>query len=219
MSRMDRAAILRSRDRFWRPSDISGAPSTVQHLLADLTRSGELQRVRRGLYWRGTKTPLGMSPPSTETMAGELAGGKGTGPAGLSAANLLRLSTQVPRRTQIAVPARAARSTLTVDFVSRAARTARRSAGLGRTEVALLEMLGDLSPSEMGPRESWQHLRSVLKSPHVSPDRLAKAAKTEPAVTRARLSALLSDEGLGDLAAKVPPADPRVHARALAAIR
>src|SRR5438128_79545 len=93
--RADRAAVLRSRDRFWRPREIAGAASTVQHLLADLTRAGELRRVRRGLYWRGTKTPLGMSPPSTATLAAEVAKGKGVGPAGLSAANMLRLSTQV----------------------------------------------------------------------------------------------------------------------------
>jgi predicted transcriptional regulator of viral defense system len=160
----NRSTILRSRDRFWRPADIAGAPSTVQHLLADLAKSGELRRVRKGLYWRGTKTPLGMSPPPTDALATEVANGKGVGPAGLSAANLLRLSTQVPRRAQIAVPARAGRSTPTVEFVSRAARTGRRSAGQDRTEVAILEVLNDLSNSELSPQESWRELRGAVMS-------------------------------------------------------
>jgi hypothetical protein len=215
----NRSTILRSRDRFWRPADIAGAPSTVQHLLADLAKSGKLRRVRKGLYWRGTKTPLGMSPPPTDALAAEVASGKGVGPAGLSAANLLRLSTQVPRRAQIAVPARAGRSTPTVEFVSRAARTGRRSAGLDRTEVAILEVLNDLSNSELSPQESWRELRGAVMSGRVRPDRLAKAAKTEPAVTRARLSELLSDAGMAGLAAKVPPADRRVRDRALASFK
>jgi hypothetical protein len=66
----------------------------VQHLLADLVNGGELRRVRKGLYWRGTNTPLGMSPPPTHASAAEVSGNKGVGPAGLSAANLLRLSTR-----------------------------------------------------------------------------------------------------------------------------
>jgi len=154
-----------------------------------------------------------------DALAAEVSGGTGVGPAGLSAANLLRLSTQVPRRVQIAVPARAGRSTSTVEFVSRAARTGRRLAGLDRTEVAMLEVLNDLSTSELSPQESWRALRGAVMSGRVRPDRLAKAAKTEPAVTRARLSELLTDAGMAGLAAKVPPADPRVRKRALASVR
>lgn len=159
-----------------------------------------------------------MSRPSTDQLARELASGKGVGPAGLSAANLLRLSTQVPRRAKIAVPSRAGRSTATVDFVSRASSTGRRVAGLGSTEVALLEVLGDPSTSELSPRESWKQLREVVSSGRVRPERLARAAKTEPARTRARLAELLTDEGYPELAEKVPGVDKRVRKRALAGV-
>ena len=214
-----RKAILRSHERFWRPDELPGASSTVQHLLADLTRAGELRRIRRGLYWRGTQTPLGMSPPPTAALAAQIAEQKGTGPAGLSAANALRLSTQVPRRSQIAVPARAARPTQTIEFVSRASRTGRRAAGLARLEVALLEVLEDPSTSELSDAETWDRLRSLLHSGQVRPERLAKAAKTEPATVRARLAELLRDGGLDDLAKHVPPADPRVRERALKSMK
>lgn len=218
-SKASREKILRSRDRFWQPAELPGASSTVQHLLADLTNSGELRRLRKGLYWRGTKTPLGMSPPPTEALAARLVPEKGSGPAGLSAANLLRLSTQVPRRAQIAVPARAARPTKTIEFVARPSRTSRRTARLSETEVAVLEVLGDLSSSELSPRETWQRLTDIMRSDRVRPERLARAAKTEPATVRVRLAELMRDGGSEKAAAGIPLVDPRVQHRALASIR
>ena len=73
----------------------------------------------------------------------------------------------------------------------------------------MLEVLNDLSASELSPQESWRELRGAVTSGRVRPDRLAKAAKTEPAVTGPGV-------GVGDrrweagLAAKVPRADRRV---------
>lgn len=215
-SKITRAQVLRSRDRFWRPADLAGAQSTVQHLLTELTRQGELRRVRRGVYWRGTRTPLGMSPPPTDDLVSELVSGhKGAGPTGQSAANLLRLSTQIPRQAQVAVPGRAPTSTQNVRFVSRAANLGRRDAALSPVEVALLEMLADFSASELSPHESWDRLRVVLNSHEVRPKKLAAAAVTEPAMTRARLTVLMAETGHDDLASRIPPADPRVAARAL----
>lgn len=211
-----KSAIVRSRERFWAPNELPGAQSTVQHLLAELTREGELRRVRRGLYWRGTKTPLGMSPPPTAALVAQLAPGRGSGPAGLSAANALRLSTQIPKRAQVAVPARAKRSTDPVEFVSRPARTGRRAAALSATEVALLEVLDDPSTSEFGARETWQRLIDLVASDRVRVDRLARAAQTEPGSVRARLSKLLHDGGYFAEAGRIPAADPRVRDRALA---
>jgi hypothetical protein len=216
VAKIARARVLRSSDRFWHPSDLPGAQSTVQHLLTELTKEGELRRVRRGAYWRGTRTPLGMSPPPTDGLISELVGKhKGSGPTGLSAASLLRLSTQVPRRAHVAVPGRAPTSTSTVRFVSRSASPGRRDAALSPIEVALLEMLADFSASELSPRESWDRLRVVLDSHEVRPKRLATASATEPATTRARLAALMTETGHHDLASRIPPADPRVTARAL----
>src|SRR4030067_3126473 len=94
-----RAILLRSRDRFWRPPDFSDPPGAVDAALSRLSREGELVRVRRGLYWRGAKTLLGMAPPRSELIARELLGRVGVGPAGMSAASSLGLSTQVPART------------------------------------------------------------------------------------------------------------------------
>lgn len=211
----ERQRVLRSRNRFWRPQDIAGAPSTKQHLLAGLVETGELRHIRRGLYWRGATSPLGMSPPPTEALIHALAPGAGVGPAGLYAANLLRLSTQVPRRAQIALPARAPESPNSVKFVARPARTARATAGLNPTEVALLEVLGDWEHTiELPPAQAWARLRQLLDSDQIRPEQLAQAGPTEPGTVRARLRELLRSTGRADLAERVPAPDERTTASA-----
>ena len=136
-----RRRVLHSHNRFWRPENFDGSPDAVAQALSRLARTGELRRVRRGLYWRGTPTRLGMAPPPADRLANEVVGGPGSGPAGGSAALALGLSTQVPRRETIAVPGRAPRGPDTVRFVSRTASTKRRDERLRPAEVALLEVL------------------------------------------------------------------------------
>src|SRR5580700_4321999 len=116
-----REKVASCRDCFWRPSDFNASPEAVSKTLSRLAEAGELRRVRRGLYWRGTPTRLGMAPPPPERLAGEVVGGSGTGPGEWSAALALGLSTQVPRRETIAVPGRAPCDPGAIHFVSRAA--------------------------------------------------------------------------------------------------
>jgi hypothetical protein len=188
-------------------------------LFSDLVNQGELRRVRKGLYWRGVKTPLGMSPPPVDELVAELAPIPGTGPAGLSAANVLHLSTQVPRRSQVAVPARPPGDLGAVSFVSRAARTGRRTAKLRPLEVALLEMLdGWEMLLEVSPAEGWKTLGALVASGAVRPESLARAAKTEPAPVRARLSELLKEVGATVAAAAVPEVDARTLKSALTGV-
>jgi len=211
----ERERILHSRDRFWRPEDLATSGSTTQHLLARLVDEGELRRIRRGLYWRGQRSPLGMAPPPTEALIAELAPGLGVGPAGLYAANLLRLSTQVPRRAQIAVPSRAPESLNSIQFVGRSARPGRRRAGLNPTEVALLEVLASWeSAIEVAPAEAWARLLELLSTGAARADRLVRAGHTEPATVRTRLRELLRAHGREDLAEQVPAADRRTRAAA-----
>ncbi|MDI9917749.1 hypothetical protein [Rhodococcus sp. IEGM 1379] len=211
-----RAQIVGSSERFWHRGELPGSPKTISNVFSELVREGELFPVRRGVYWRGVKTPLGMSPPPDSAVVAELVGNmKGVGPAGLSAASALRLSTQVPRFRQIAVPGRAPVGTSTMKFLTRSARPGRVKADLNGLEVAFLEVLGDLSVSELSAQLSWNRLLEVLGSESVRPDKLAVAAVTEPGVTRARLRAMLTSCGRGRLSAQIPPADKRTAARAL----
>ena len=205
-----RQRVLRTHNRFWRPEELDGPPSTMQHLLSALVDEDELRRVRRGLYWRGTKSPLGMAMPPTDMLIHELAPGPGVGPGGLYAANLLRLSTQVPRRAEAAVPARAPESMDSIRFVARPARSARVAARLSPMEVAFLEVLGAWEKAiELPPDEAWERLRELVSSGQVRADRIARAGQTEPGSVRARLREVLHASGRTDLVARVPEPDVR----------
>lgn len=208
-----RKAVLSSSRRFWRPADLNLPDSTAQHLLAALVDAGELRHVRRGLYWRGVKTPLGMSPPPQDALVSELAPGRGVGLSGLSAANLLRLSTQIPKRAEYAVPGRAPADTGSVKFVSRAARKGRVKSRLNPTEVAALEVLDAWSRViEVSPNDAMRRLAELVNTGAIRAEKLANAATTETSATQKRLHTLLERAGETSLAAKVAePTKKKAH--------
>ena len=70
--------------------DVDGSRSAVESAFSRLAAAGDILRVRKGLYWKGATTALGMSPPRVEEVALKL-GGPGSGPAGVAAAHWLGL--------------------------------------------------------------------------------------------------------------------------------
>lgn len=199
--------MVRSRDRFWRPEDFGGSPEAVAQALSRLARADELRRVRRGLYWRGAPTPLGMAPPPSDRFIHEVVNAPGTGPAGWSAGLALGLSTQVPRRETVAVPGRAPRSPGVIRFVSRAASAKRRDERLGPTEVALLEVLRDWDTLVEVPTDAAvERIAGLAESGALRLDRLVRASTTEPPRVRERLRRLLAALGRPGDAVGVRPA-------------
>ena len=195
-----RKRILGSRDRFWRPEDFDGSPDAVAQALSRLARSGEVRRVRRGLYWRGAPTRLGMAPPPAGRLASAVTGGTGSGPAGWSAALALGLSTQVARREAIAVPGRSPRSPGSIRYVSRAASTKRRDERLRPTEVALLEVLRDWEGLvEVPAADAVARIEHLASDGTLRLDRVARASATEPPRVRERLRHLLATLGRAEL--------------------
>lgn len=187
-----RNRVLRSRDRFWQPEDFDGSPQAVAKELSRLNSSDELRRVRRGLYWRGTPTRLGMAPPPSERFVATIVDLPGTGPAGRSAALSLGLSTQVPRHDTVAVPGRPPTSGSQVKFVSRAASTKRRSERLTPVEVALLEVLRDWETIVDVPADNAiERIDALVHEGSIRVDRVVRASATEPARVRERLRQLL----------------------------
>jgi hypothetical protein len=202
-----RKRVFASRDRFWRPEDFDGSPDAVAQTLSRMTRTGDLRRVRRGLYWCGTPTRLGMAPPPLDRLAGEIVGGTGTGPSGWSAALALGLSTQVTRREAIAVPGRAPRSPGPVHYVSRAASTKRRDERLRPAEVALFEVLRDWNALvEVSTHDAVDRIAHLADNGTVRLDRLARASQTEPPRVRERLRRLFGALGRPELLDTVRPA-------------
>lgn len=202
-----RKKVLRSRERFWRPEHFAGSPEAVAKALSRLAQAGELRRVRRGLYWRGTPTRLGMAPPPPNRFAHEIIDAPGSGPAGWSAGLALGLSTHVPRRETIAVPGRAPRNPGNIRFVSRAASAKRRDERLRSPEVALLEVLRDWNTLVEVPTDAAvDRIADLAENGTLRLDRVVRASTTEPPRVRERLRRLLDALGRSSDAATIRPA-------------
>ena len=115
-------------------------------------------------------------------------------PAGLSAANLLGLTTQVPARVELAVEDKRPMSPRGVEFKPRM-RTNRRD--LGSREVALLEVLRDVHHlSDLSADATKSRLLDVLGDKTLR-SRILRAAAHEPPRVRAMVGALAELAGAG----------------------
>lgn len=207
--------VEQSTDRFWTVgdfSDLPATPATVDRTLVRLAQAGGLRRVRRGLYWRGRTTPFGMTRPDDLTVATRIVDVPGIGLAGLSAANELGLTTQVPSKTAVAVPHRAPNAPPSIRFVDRSSRWGRLTNDLNPTEVAVLEVLDDWDQVVDNPAGARDRLSGLVVSGALRPTKLAAASRTEPPKVRARLRGLLEAAGATVAAARIPAAATPVTA-------
>ncbi len=135
---IDRTIRRKPVGSFFRPTDFEGSRAAVYTTLNRAVARGDIERLRNGVYYKGRKTPYGMTHPRPLDL-GMAVAGRGSGPAGLTAAHFLGLTTQMPVVAEVAVPARAPSAPYGVAFV---ARTARRLAmSLNAHETAVLEVL------------------------------------------------------------------------------
>jgi hypothetical protein len=213
-----RTKVLPSRDRFWRVEDFDADPHAVAQALARLADTGDLERVRRGVYWRGHSTKFGSSlPPAVEALKQVVSDHEAVGGAGWYATNLLGLSTQFAPKPVVAVTRRAPTGLRGLRVIDRSSRIARRDARLNVTEVTLLEALeGWDKYVELKPQPALDRFASLLKRDDVRIDRVVRASATESPVVRERLRAVLEHAGFEDEAAKVARArSASARARAL----
>lgn len=175
-------------ERYWSLSDFHDlSASAVTHALSRLAGEGELQRVRKGLYYRAKLTAVGPSIPSAsgaiaQTMRAPLH------PTGLTAGTALGLSTQNPARPEFATPAASAPGLLSNAVV----RTRRPSSRLklDADDGALLELLRDRARySDLPPAKTIDRLVAMVSDP-ARFKLLAQAALSEPPRVRAMLGAL-----------------------------
>lgn len=198
--------VTRSRERFFSADDFSDLPraATVKSL-ERLAEDGELVRVRRGMYFRGKRYRWGMARPDERSLVEHMVGKYGVGPAGLSAANHLGLTTQMPAKSHYAVTGTSPRDLPAAKFVSRQ-RVGRRDHKLRWLEVAILEVLDDWTTLETTPERAVATIASLIRGNQADPNRLARASKSEPAHSRMRLRVVLEASGHSDLVDSVPPA-------------
>ena len=186
-----RRAIDRGGERVWAVRDFPQLPfPAVAQALSRLTRGGTLQRVSKGLYYRPRKTAFGMSRPNPKLL--REAGGRTRAvfPSGLTAANRLGFSTQVPAREELAT----IRGSLPRAMVGQTARVHTRRpeawATLTEEEAALLDLIRRRAEtSELSPEETVAKLLSLLEADERF-ERLARVAKHEPPRVRAMLGAM-----------------------------
>lgn len=185
--------MLAGGERHWQLSDFSdlGATATA-HALSRLAASGELQRVRKGLYYRPKQTAIGPSLPSASAALAQTFHAP-LHPAGLNAANALGLSTQNPGRGEFATPAAAGPGALR-DAVVHTRRPHTRH-GLSDDHGALLELLRERArSSDLSPQATVARLLAHVRRP-ADFRRLAAAALAEPPRVRAMLGALGQQAG------------------------
>lgn len=215
-----RQRITRSSERFWRVDDFEGDPGAVNSALSRLAADGELERVRRGLYWRGRLTRFGRTLASPvgavrAAMGSEVA----VGAAETYAANLLGLSTQVSPVPVIALTRRAPTGLAGVRLVNRASRSARREARLNEMEVTVLEALDGWDRYvEVDAATAVERLARVLDGEDVRVGRLVSASRTEPSAVRERLRWLLERTGHADEIRRIEPARDRATRDAALAV-
>lgn len=175
-------------ERYWSLSDFSDLPAmAVAHALSRLAATGELQRVRKGLYYRSKPTVLGPSVPSSSAIVTMTASAP-LHPSGLTAGTALGLSTQNPMRPEFAT-ASAAVPRAVGDAIVHTGRP-RSRLDLDASDAALFEMLRDRARySDLSPEETVDRLVRML-SDRKRFERLAKAALDEPPRVRAMLGAL-----------------------------
>ncbi len=160
--------------------------------LSRLVSEGELQRVRKGLYYRPRQTRFGQSiPVASAAVAQSLR--TPVHPAGLTASNALGFTTQNPARLEYATPASDPPTSL-ADAIVYTRRPAARE-GLSAEDGALLEFLRERGQSsDLSPAQTLDRLRRLLSEPGRFA-RLVRAAEKEPARVRAMLGALGEELG------------------------
>jgi len=191
-----RRSIESGGERVWSVQDFPKLPfPAVAQTLSRLARAGDLQRVSKGIYYRARKTAFGMSRPNPKLLRAKGAKTRTMFPSGLTAANQLGFSTQVPAREEIATT----RGSLPRTMVGQKARVHTRRpeawAKLTEQEAALLDLIRRRAEtSELPPEETIARLLSLLREEGLFV-RLVRVAKHEPPRVRAMLGALGEELG------------------------
>jgi hypothetical protein len=200
-SKRTTAALIRSRigrggERLWRLNDFRGLPfAAVAQALSRLTREGLIERLSKGVYYRGRETPFGKSLPNPAAIQKLAARGRTLFPSGIAAANLLGFTTQSARHGELATSAMSLpRKLVGGDTVIHARRPAA-WAGLSDEDAALLDFLRrGGKTSELTQDDTVQRTLALL-SENGRLDRLLRIAGAEPPRVRAVLGAMAEQLG------------------------
>jgi hypothetical protein len=189
------ARIIASRiedggERLWQLRDFDDLPFTATaQTLSRLTRKGMIERLSKGIYYRPRMTSFGKSLSNPARLQELLPHRRRAFPAGIAAASLLGLTTQMPKRQEIATSSLSLpRKLLGKDAILHTRRPESWNK-LSDIEIALLDVLRQGGKtSELSAEKTIEKLRALL-SEEARFERLLKIADTEPPRARAILGA------------------------------
>jgi Family of unknown function (DUF6088) len=161
---------------FFCRKNFEGSDRAVESELSRLALRGELIRVRHGMYYRGKQTRFGMSCATLLEIATKIAG-PGSGPAGVTAAHFLGLTTQVPGTIEVAVPGKIPSALTGARFCVRS--FCRRERQLTFVEVAVLELLRDPEAMDVTSSAFRDCCKSLLASEKLRVDVLGEEVAEE----------------------------------------
>lgn len=145
-----------------RATDFRGATvGAVSKALSRMEAAGQLERVAKGVYYVPKQTLLGQSRPSASSVVDKILLGH-VRPCGVTAANLLGLSTQLAAKPELVVYSHSRFDTSAVKTKVRN-RNAAGGVRLAPKDAALLEVLRDRGRfSELNDRETLLRVRTAL---------------------------------------------------------
>ncbi len=188
-----------SRDRVWTAEDFRELPRTaVSQALSRLSRQGEIERVRKGVYYRPRTTAFGVTRPLGQAVIASAVDGS-VFPTGTAAAHALGLTTQVVGRPVVATTAKHAPTSVGPALITARRPVSRRL--LSATENSVLEVLRHPRvSSDLTDSGTVAQVQEVLRR-HCRFPQLASVSMHEPPRVRAILGAL--GESIGADAASV----------------
>lgn len=190
VAKLVRQRIEKGRERFWRLKDFQGLSSmAVAQALSRLRKSGYIERVRKGIYYRARQTAFGKSRPNPAKLQ-KLITGKRFFPSGIAAANLLGFTTQNPNKIEVSTHALSLPRQLIGHDAIIHTRRPKAWTNLQETDAALLDFFrqGGKS-SELSPEETI-HKTMKLLSEDGRFERLLRVVAFEPPRVKAMLGAL-----------------------------
>lgn len=186
-----RRRIEKGGERLWRIHDFRDLPfSAVAQALSRLQRQGTVERLSKGVYYRGRKTTFGKSRPNPTALQQLASDHKPVFPSGLAAASLLGFTTQMAKHAEIATSALSLPRKLVGQETVIHTRRPEAWASLSDTDAALLDFLREGGKfSELSPEETIRKTLTLL-SEQGRFDRILRIADSEPPRVRALLGAL-----------------------------
>jgi hypothetical protein len=196
-------------DRLWTYADFPGVGrGALAAALSRMVKTGELTRVRRGVYYRPKATLFGVSTPDPEALADAVlrARGESTPPSGAGTSfNRLGLTTQVSGAVTRATRRRAAPTTVGGVTLLATPRPIDAQKGIRPEERAVLEALRKITRvPDARPEEVLRRLGMLVRSGDLDFVRLARFARPEPPRVRALLGALGDELHQANVGRRVP---------------